>query len=141
MLKVLQKQAPKLCDAKTLIADTGYCSQNNIKACEEARIEPMLSVARQAHHPHWRERFTVPAPLAADATPMQAMTHRLSTIARKAAYAIRKQTVEPVFGIIKSVLGFRQFSLRGLRKVTGESNLVCLAWNIKRMAVLRPKFG
>ena len=69
------------------------------------------------------------------------MKHRLSTIAGKAAYAIRKQTVEPVFGIIKSVMGFRQFSLRGLRKVTGEWNLVCLAWNVKRMAVLRPKVG
>ena len=72
---------------------------------------------------------------------MQTMKHRLSTIAGKAAYAIRKQTVEPVFGIIKSVMGFRQFSLRGLRKVTGEWNLVCLAWNVKRMAVLRPKVG
>ena len=53
-------------------------------------------------------------------------------------YALRKQTVEPVFGIIKSVMGFRQFSLRGLKKVSGEWTLVCLAWNVKRMAVLRP---
>jgi hypothetical protein len=93
------------------------------------------------HHPHWRERLTEPAPLKADATPMQAMTHRLSTIAGKAAYAIRNQTVVPVFGIIKSVRGFRHFSLRGLHKVTGERNLVCLAWNVKRMVVLRPKVG
>lgn len=141
MLKVLQEQAPKLGDVQTLIADTGYCSEKNIKACEQVGIEPLLSVARQDHHPHWRERFTEPAPLAADATPMQAMTHRLSTVAGKAAYAMRKQTVEPVFGIIKSVMGFRQFSLRGLRKVTGEWNLVCLAWNVKRMAVLRPNAG
>jgi len=91
--------------------------------------------------PNWRERLTEPTPLAANATPIQAMTHRLNTIAGKAAYALRKQTVEPVFGIIKSVMGFRQFSLRGLRKVTGEWNLVCLAWNIKRMAVLRLKTG
>jgi transposase len=141
MIRVLQAQAPKLGDVHTLIADTGYCSENNVNACKEAKIEPLLSVAREDHHPHWRERFTEPAPLATDATPMQAMTHRLSTIAGKAAYALRKQTVEPVFGIIKSVMGFRQFSLRGLRKVTGEWNLVCLAWNVKRMAVLRPKVG
>jgi len=141
MLKVLQERAPKLGDVQTLIADTGYCSENNVKACEEAKIEPLLSVARQDHHPHWRERFTEPATLAQDATPMQAMTHRLTTKAGRAAYAIRKQTVEPVFGIIKSVMGFRQFSMRGLRKVTGEWNLVCLAWNVKRMAVLRPKVG
>ena len=141
IIKVLQEQAPKLGDVQTLIADTGYCSENNVKACVDAKIDPLLCVARQDHHPHWRERFTEPVPLAEDATPMQTMVHRLSTIAGRAAYAIRKQTVEPVFGIIKSVMGFRQFSLRGLRKVTGEWNLVCLAWNVKRMAVLRPKVG
>jgi hypothetical protein len=141
MLKVLQAQAPKLGDVQTLIADTGYCSQKNVVACLEAKAEPLIAVARQDHHPHWRERFTEPAPLKADATPMEAMTHKLATQAGKAAYALRKQTVEPVFGIIKSVMGFRQFSLRGLRKVTGEWNLFCLAWNVKRMAVLRPKVG
>ena len=141
MIKVRQKQASKLGDVDTLIADTGYCSEKNVNVCGEVKIEPLIAVARQDHHPHWRARFTEPAPLAQDATPMQAMTHRLSTLAGKAAYAIRKQTVEPVFGIIKSVMGFRQFSLRGLRKVTGEWNLVCLAWNVKRRAVLRPKVG
>ncbi|MHB8346552.1 MAG: transposase, partial [Acidiferrobacterales bacterium] len=55
------------------------------------------------------------------------------------AYALRKQTVEPVFGIIKSVMGFRQFHLRGLELVRNEWTLVCLAWNLKRMAVLRPQ--
>lgn len=49
--------------------------------------------------------------------------------------------MEPVFGIIKAVLGFRQFSLPGLDKVRGEWALVCLAWNLKRMAVLRLKIG
>ena len=57
----------------------------------------------------------------------------------RAAYALRKQTVEPVFGIIKSVMGFRQFLLRGLDNVRNEWTLVCLAWNLKRMAVLRPQ--
>jgi hypothetical protein len=67
------------------------------------------------------------------------MAHKLKTKAGRARYALRKQTVEPVFGIIKSVLGFRQFSLRGVNKVSGEWTLVCLAWNLKRMAVLRPQ--
>jgi transposase len=141
ILNVLQAQQAKLGTAATLIADTGYCSENNVKICEQAKLVPLIAVARQDHHPHWRERFTEPAPVQEDATPMQAMTHRLTTLAGRAAYAIRKQTVEPVFGIIKSVMGFRQFSLRGLRKVTGEWNLVCLAWNVKRMAVLRPNVG
>jgi hypothetical protein len=65
------------------------------------------------------------------------MIHRLKTQAGRSVYRLCKQTVEPVFGIIKSVMGFRQFSLRGLRQVQGEWSLVCLAWNIKRMAVLR----
>jgi hypothetical protein len=141
MIKTLQAQAPSLGAASTLLADTGYCSEANVGACDEAKIEPLIALARQDHHPHWGERFTQPAPLAADATPMQVMAHRLATKAGRAAYALRKQTVEPVFGIIKSVMGFRQFSLRGLAKVSGEWNLVCLAWNVKRMAVLRPKVG
>jgi transposase len=141
MIKLLQEQAPKLGEVRTLIADTGYCSEKNILACEQAKMEPLIALARQDHHPHWGERFAEPEPLQSDATPMQAMAHRLATQAGKAAYALRKQTVEPVFGIIKSVMGFRQFSVRGLNKVTGEWNLVCLAWNVKRMAVLRRKFG
>jgi transposase len=141
MIKTLQDQEPLLGAVTTLIADTGFCSESNVNACDKAKMEPLIALARQDHHPHWSARFTQPTPLEADATPMQAMAHRLATKTGRAAYALRKQTVEPVFGIIKSVMGFRQFSLRGLRKVTGEWNLVCLAWNVKRMAVLRPKAG
>jgi len=81
----LPDQAPRLGDAHTLIADTGYCSDANVKACMNARMVPLLSLARQDHHPHWRARFTESAPLAEDATPMQAMVHRLSTMAGRAA--------------------------------------------------------
>ena len=80
----------------------------------------MIAVARDEHHLGWRERHSEPAPLPENATTAQAMLHRLKTKAGRAMYALRKQTVEPVFGIIKSVLGFRQFSLRGLDKVRGE---------------------
>jgi len=73
------------------------------------------------------------------ARPMKKMAHKLKTQTGRKLYALRKQTVEPVFGIIKSVMGFRQFLLRGLKKVTGEWALACLAWNLKRMAVLRQK--
>jgi hypothetical protein len=65
------------------------------------------------------------------------MKHRLKTRAGRAPYALRKQSVEPVFGIIKSVMGFRQFLLRGRDAVRGEWSLVTMAWNIRRMAVLR----
>jgi hypothetical protein len=52
---------------------------------------------------------------------------------------LRKQTVEPVFGIIKSVMGFCRFLTRGLDNVQNEWTLVCLAWNLKHLAVLRPQ--
>ena len=66
------------------------------------------------------------------------MAHRLKTPEGKNLYALRKQTPEPVFGIIKSVMGFRQFSMRGLEKVRGEWSLVTMVWNIKRMFTLMP---
>jgi len=66
------------------------------------------------------------------------MAHRLKTRAGRDLYALRKQTPEPVFGIIKAVMGFRQFLLRGLDKVRGEWRLVTMAWNLKRMFVLCP---
>nr|WP_242671904.1 transposase [Stutzerimonas kirkiae] len=106
-------------------------------AGEKANIEPLIAVTREARQGDWRERFTEPEAIAEDATPVERMKHRLKTKAGRAAYALRKQTVEPVFGIIKSVLGFRQFSLRGLESVAGEWQLVCRAWNLKRIASLR----
>lgn len=124
-----------------LLADTGFHSAKNVAACEKQGIEPLIAVKRDEHHLAPTARFTEPGPLPADATPAQQMAHKLKTKAGRALYALRKQTVEPVFGIIKSVMGFRQFSLRGLKKVTGEWTLVCLAWNLKRMAVLRLQAG
>ena len=139
MLATLKAQAAALGAVKFLIADSGYCSEKSIRACAAAGIEPLIAVARDEHHPNWRARHSEPAPLPDDATPVQVMSHRLKTKAGRACYALRKQTIEPVFGIIKSVMGFRRFSLRGLKKVTGEWTLVCLAWNLKRMAALRPQ--
>ena len=137
MLAALAAQAQTLGKVDCLLADTGFFSETNVRACEAAKIDPLMAVARDEHHPGWRERHSEPAPLPENATPAQTLSHRLKTKAGRALYALRKQTVEPVFGIIKSVMGFRQFSLRGLEKVSGEWSLVCLAWNLKRMAVLR----
>ena len=69
------------------------------------------------------------------------MEHRLQTPEGKALYAKRKSTVEPVFGIIKHVMGFRQFLLRGLQAVQGEWNLVCIAYNLERLHVLHVVTG
>ncbi len=64
------------------------------------------------------------------------MAYKLKTDIGKAIYRLRKCTVEPVIGIIKETLGFRQFSLRGLVAAAGEWGLVCLAYNLKRLHVL-----
>jgi len=124
--------------AEMLLADTGYFSAANVEACTTAGIEPLIAMDRQAHHPPLQERFAPAPPAPENPTPVAAMAHRLKTPEGRALYALRKQTPEPVFGIIKSVLGFRQFSLRGLEKVRGEWSLVTMAWNIKRMFVLNP---
>lgn len=141
MLVTLQTQSATQGEVTQLIADTGFTSEKNILNCEAVGIEPLFAVAKEEHHPRWRERHSEPSPLPKGATPMQTMAHKLKTKAGRTAYALRKQTIEPVFGIIKQVMGFRQFSLRGLKKVQGEWTLVCLAWNVKRMAVLRPNFA
>jgi transposase len=122
---------------ENLLADTGYFSTANVEACERAGIEPLLATGRQPHHPPLAERFEPAPPAPENPTPVEAMAHRLKTPEGRALYALRKQTPEPVFGIIKSVMGFRQFLLRGLDKVRGEWSLVTMAWNIKRMFVLR----
>ena len=139
MLVELKALPASLGKVQVLLGDCGYNSDSNIAACEAAEIEPYLAVARQDHHPGWRSRFAQPPALDANATAQQRMAHKLKTEPGRSLYALRKQTVEPVFGIIKSVMGFRQFLLRGKDTVSGEWRLVCMAWNLKRMAVMRHK--
>jgi transposase len=122
--------------AETLLADSGYFSAANVQACEAAGLDPLIAPGREGHHPTLEERFAAPPPLPDDPTPVAAMAHRLRTPEGRALYAQRKHTPEPVFGIIKAVLGFRQFLLRGLDAVRGEWRLVTLAWNLKRMFAL-----
>jgi transposase len=139
MVAKVQSLPEGLNQQETILIDSGYFSEKNVATCEAANITPLIAPGREGHHLGWRERFTEPEPLAADATPVERMKHTLTTKAGRALYALRKQTVEPVFGIIKSVMGFRQFLMRGLENVQIEWTLVCLAWNLKRMAVLRPQ--
>lgn len=136
MLERLGQLPEALGRPQTLLADNGYFSAANVEACAEAKIEPLIAMGRERHHPSWRERFAAAPPAPDNPTPLDEMCHRLATPEGKRLYALRKQTPEPVFGIIKSVMGFRQFSLRGLDKVKGEWSLVTTAWNIKRMFTL-----
>jgi transposase len=136
MLERLGQLPEALGTPETLLADNGYFSAANVEACAKAKIEPLIAMGRERHHPSWRERFAAAPPAPENPTPLDEMCHRLATPEGKRLYALRKQTPEPVFGIIKSVMGFRQFSLRGLDKVKGEWSLVTTAWNIKRMFTL-----
>jgi transposase len=137
MVEVLAELPAEIGTVDTVLADNGYFSEANVTTCIEAGMEPLLAAGRESHHLPWQERFTEPAPLADDADAVQRMKHELKTRAGRARYGLRKQTVEPVFGIIKAVMRFRQFLLRGLDAVRGEWSLVTMAWNIRRMAVLR----
>jgi transposase len=136
MLDQLAGLPEALGKAENLLADSGYFSAANVQACEAAGLDPLIAPGREGHHPTLEERFAAPPPLPDDPTPVAAMAHRLRTPEGRALYAQRKHTPEPVFGIIKSVLGFRQFLLRGLDAVRGEWRLVALAWNLKRMFAL-----
>ena len=124
--------------AETLLADNGYFSAANVTACADAGIVPLIAMGREAHHPSLDQRFAKAPPAPENPTPLEAMAHQLQTPDGKKLYALRKQVPEPVFGIIKSVLGFRQFLLRGIDRVRGEWSLVTMAWNMKRMFILRP---
>jgi transposase len=128
----------KLGRVETLLADNGYFSAANVTACEQAGIVPLIAMGRQPHHPRLTERFAAAPPEPQNPTPVAAMAHRLKTPDGKKLYALRKHVPEPVFGIIKSALGFRQFLLRGLDHVRGEWSLVTMAWNMKRMFALCP---
>ena len=119
-----------------LLADAGYFSENNVKRCEADEVTPYISDSRERHHLPWDERFQSPPPCPEGADAVTAMRHRLRTPEGRAMYAKRKSTVETVFGIVKEVMGFRRFHLRGFDAAQGEWNLVCMAWNMKRMYAL-----
>jgi transposase len=117
--------------------DNGYFSPATIAALEARGINPYIATGREPHHFSWTSFFDQNPPPSADASPIIKMAYKLKTEIGQAIYRLRKSTVEPVIGIVKEVLGFRQFSLRGLDKAAGEWTLVCLAFNLKRLHVLR----
>ncbi|MCP4936375.1 MAG: IS1182 family transposase [bacterium] len=135
-LKGLKESETVLGKAEGLLADAGYFSADNVAHCEAAEMTPYISDHRERHNLTWDERFKIPPPCPEDADAVTAMAHRLRTPEGKAIYAKRKSTVETVFGIIKEVMGFRRFHLRGLDAAQGEWNLVCMAWNLKRIYAL-----
>jgi transposase len=133
----LEALSAELGQPKAGALDNGYWSESNVQAFETRGIEPYIATGREVHHTSWRTFFAAdPVPPAEDASLKVKMAYKLHTEIGKAIYRLRKCTVEPVIGIIKEVMGFRQFSLRGLASAAGEWCLVCLAFNLRRLHVL-----
>jgi transposase len=133
----LDALSPKLGQPEGAALDNGFFSEHNITALEQRNIEPYIATGRE---PHYKTVDTllgkVPIEPCAEASPKEKMAYKLATEIGKEIYRLRKCTVEPVIGIIKEVIGFRQFSLRGLANAAGEWCLVCLAFNLKRIHTL-----
>ncbi|AOX20494.1 IS1182 family transposase [Kozakia baliensis] len=121
-----------------VLADTGYASGQAVRKLREKGIDPLVAIGRPcARRPYDFRPRPAERELRRITEPWRlAMKDRLETTEAGDLYRLRKRTVEPVFGIIKSIMGFRRFSLRGLAKVTTEWTLVALAYNCKRMARL-----
>jgi transposase len=126
---------------EAVLIDSGFYSESAVRAVEQTAegqssgTTVYAAMERKSHHRSVAdlERKAEPAPPAAGASVSEVMKYRLATAAGKQKYKLRQQTVEPVFGIIKSVMGFRWFLLRGLAKVKLEWALVCAAYNLKRL--------
>jgi transposase len=137
-VQAIPEQAGSL---RAVLADSGFYSDKAVRQIEqtpEAQLSGTVvyaAIEKTSHHRSVAdlEKKPEPEPPAAGASSMEVMRYRLKTPAGKALYKLRQQTVEPVFGIIKSVMGFRQFLLRGLVKVSLEWELVCLAYNFRRL--------
>jgi transposase len=127
MLETVQNNLGKL--PERVLADSGYRSEEGFVALEEKGIEGLIALGREGKDK---------GPIDAKAYPASArMSKRLASPKGKAHYRRRKAVVEPVFGWVKHALGFRQFSLRGLSKVRGEWDIVCLAVDLRRMWALQ----
>lgn len=134
MLEQLQTLPKPLGKVDTLVTDNGFFSAANVHACVNATIEPLIALKREVHHRSLWAKEALALPDGDSA--VDKMRARLNSKEGRALYARRKCTVEPVIGIIKAAMRFRQFLLRGLNQVNGEWSLMTMAWNIKRMFVL-----
>jgi transposase len=110
---------------QAVLADAGYRSEENFEKLEASEVEAYVALGRERKTAKVKNEDKYPA--------THRMKLKLGTEVGRQRYSKRKSIVEPVNGWIKSVLGFRQFSMRGLQKVSGEWTLVCLALNLRQM--------
>lgn len=115
-----------------LLADSGFFSEQNLEGCESRGVLPYIALGRDKHNVPLAKRGRKRAPRGMSPARKE-MWYRLHGELGRELYKVRKSTVEPVFGFIKHVMGFRQFLLRGLQKAGGEWDLVCLSFDIRRL--------
>lgn len=136
----LKNLEPVLGKADGLLADTGYFSGANVSAVDKLQLTPYIAIKRDAHNQPLLERFQPDAPAPdEDATALDWMRWRMQTKEGRALYSQRKYTIEPTFGIQKEAMGYRRFMVRGLEAVSKEWDLVCIAFNLRRMFSLKQK--
>ena len=135
-LAQLEKLPESLGKVEKAALDSGFLSEHNTNCFEAKEIEPYIASGRHSHNLSLEERLAPPPSPPINPDAVTRMKHRLKTEVGKQFYAQRKSTVEPVFGIIKEVMGFRRFMVRGFEAVTGEWTLVCIAFNLKRLSRL-----
>ena len=126
LIEVIEEQSGQ--KPEEVLADSGYCSEENLKYLAKRRMEGFVATEKQKHGE--RNEPCKRGPLPQGASRVERMKRRLKTKVGAAVYARRKCIVEPVFGQIKQARGFRQFLLRGLEKVRGEWALVCMTHNL-----------
>ena len=129
VVAVVREQAEQ--KPKEVVSDSGYCSDANLKYLEQKRIEGFVATDRESYRDPSQPGPRGPLPKGA--TRVDRMRRKLQTKMGAAIYATRKTVVEPVFGQIKQARGFRQFLLRGLKKVQGEWAIICLTHNILKL--------
>ena len=130
---------------QAVLVDSGFYSEAAVAAVEQnpdgtaSGLTVYAAVEKHAHHRSVADLLPQPEPVAPGphASAKERRAHRLKTKTGQALYKLRKQTVEPVFGIIKEVMGFRRFLLRGRAKVALEWTLVCVSYNLQRMFALK----
>lgn len=119
-----------------VLADSGYYSENNINSCNKHKIIPLIAYKRDHHNTYLADKTkdkSTSEKIPENPSLVEQMKIMMQTKEGKELYARRKSTIEPTFGIIKHVMGFKQFLLRGIKKVSGEWDIVCTSYNLKRI--------
>jgi len=136
-LSELQALPEELGKVEKVLCDAGYYSEDNLQAVEAAGMDPYIPAGREKHNEKLESRMKGAGPEPEEGAGIKERTaHKLKTEAGRKEYGKRKCTSEPVFGIIKKVMGYSSFLTRGLKNVQKEWTLICTGYNLKRLFTL-----